>query len=86
PMPQPTPANPASPLSDEQQRQFAEAGGRVKKLTRASRMAMFNGVSMLVLGGLCLPFVLMDPVNGVAAVVLGGLGAAELYGRSRIQR
>ncbi len=75
-----------SPLTSEQQQQFAKASGAAAKLTRASRMAAFNGGSMLVLAFLCAPFALMDMTNALVAAVLAVLGVIELRGRTRLQR
>ncbi len=75
-----------SPLTPEQQQQFAKASGAAAKLTRASRMAAFNGGSMLVLAFLCAPFALMDMTNALVAAVLAVLGVIELRCRTRLQR
>ncbi len=75
-----------SPLTPEQQQQFVKASGAAAKLTRASRMASFNGGSMLVLAFLCAPFALMDMTNALVAAVLAVLGGIELRGRTRLQR
>lgn len=76
----------ASPLTPQQHEQFIRADAEAAKLTRAARMAAFNGGSMLVLAVLCLPFAWMDVTNAAVAAVLTVLGLVELRGRSRLQR
>ncbi|MCG8508395.1 MAG: hypothetical protein MI741_04125 [Rhodospirillales bacterium] len=75
-----------SPLTQQQQQQFAAASKAGRKLSGAARMAAFNGYSMLVAAALCAPLVFMDLTNGVVACVLGVLGYIEVRGGKRLKR
>lgn len=83
PSPSQSPPLPDSPLTPQQHEQYARARTDAAKLTRATRMAAFNGWSMLIVAFCCVPFAYLDVTNAVVAGVLGVIGAVELWGKAR---
>jgi len=79
-------AQDVSPLTPDQLRVLSAATAEMAKFRRASKMAGFNGVSMLVSAGLCAPFVLFSLTSGGVAAGLLALGLIEMKGRAGLRR
>jgi hypothetical protein len=72
----------ASPISDEQQKEFAEAGKKLAKILRAGKIASVSGWTLVVFGVLSALMGLFSLTGMVVAGGLLALGWNELRGRA----
>jgi len=72
----------ANPISDEQQKEFAEAGKKLAKILRAGKIASVTGWTLVVFGVLSALLGLFSLPGMVVAGALLALGWNELRGRA----
>ncbi len=77
----------STPLTPEQQVQFADAEKRLQKIRRASKIAAFNGYSIAIIAAFCLPFAAFgDLTSLILAPALAAIAYNEFRGRAMFHK
>lgn len=75
----------ADPLTAEQHAELERASERMRGLSKAARVASFNGYSLAVVAALSLPLAVFDWTSLIVTAVVGGLAWNELRGRAQLR-